>query len=131
MKQVAGSLRLDLAQYRELEAFAQFGSDLDKSTQAQLNRGMRMVELLKQPQYKPMGAEHEVLSLFAGARGFLDKHPVSSVQDYEKQMLEYVDSKYPEIVTELKDKKAIDSTLEEKMKQALTEFQTVFQPSDV
>ena len=85
MKKVAGNLRLDLAQYRELEAFAQFGSDLDKSTQAQLNRGQRLVELLKQPQYQPMKAEKMVLTLYSGTRGFLDKYPVSSVQAYESQ----------------------------------------------
>ncbi|MDY6851141.1 MAG: F0F1 ATP synthase subunit alpha, partial [Thermodesulfobacteriota bacterium] len=83
MKKVAGSLRLDLAQFRELEAFAQFGSDLDKATQAQLNRGQRMVELLKQPQYQPMSEERQVLVLYAGTRGFLDKHPVSAVAEYE------------------------------------------------
>ena len=127
MKKVAGSLRMDLAQYRELEAFAQFGSDLDKATQAQLNRGQRMVELLKQPQYQPMTAEKEVMTLFSGARGFLDKIPVSSVLDYEAQMFEFVESKYPEIFTELKEKSDISAELEEKMKKALTEFASIFQ----
>ena len=79
MKQVAGKLRLELAQYRELEAFAKFGSDLDKSTQAQLNRGIRVVELLKQPQYLPMSGEKEVMSLYSGTRGFLDTVPVEKV----------------------------------------------------
>lgn len=129
MKKVAGTLRLDLAQYRELEAFAQFGSDLDKSTQAQLNRGMRMVELLKQPQYQPMSAEKQIVTLYAGTRGFLDKVPVSSVQDYERQMFEFVESKYPEIFSEIKDKKDITEDLDANIKKALTEFQTVYQPS--
>ena len=102
---MGGSLRLDLAQFRELEAFAQFGSDLDKSTQAQLNRGMRLVELLKQPQYQPMPAEKEILTLYAGTRGFLDKFPVASVADYEKQMFEFIDGKYPDILSEIKEKK--------------------------
>ncbi len=129
MKKVAGTMRLDLAQYRELEAFAQFGSDLDKSTQAQLNRGMRMVELLKQPQYQPMAPEKEVLSLFAGTRGFIDKYPVASVAEYEKQMFEYVESKYPEIFTSLKEANDISEQLDAKMKQALNEFDSVFQPA--
>ena len=98
MKQVAGKLRLELAQYRELEAFAKFGSDLDKSTQAQLNRGMRLVELLKQPQYQPMPAEKEVMSLYSGTRGFLDSIPVEKVLQYEEQMLAFVERKYPEIL---------------------------------
>jgi len=129
MKKVAGSLRLDLAQFRELEAFAQFGSDLDKATLAQLNRGQRMVELLKQPQYQPMSAEKEVLSLFSGARGFLDKYPVEVILDYETQLFEFVESKHPEILTELKEKQDISDELEEKMKKALTEFGSVFQPA--
>ena len=104
MKQVAGKLRLELAQYRELEAFAKFGSDLDKSTQAQLNRGMRLVELLKQPQYQPMPAEKEVMSLYSGTRGFLDSIPVDKVGQYEQQMLAFVERKYPEILAEIKEK---------------------------
>lgn len=126
MKQVAGRLRLDLAQYRELEAFAKFGSDLDKSTQAQLNRGIRLVELLKQPQYQPMSAEREVTALYAGTRGFLDNIPVERVAEFESQMLAFVERKYPEIFAELKDKKVIDDELEQKMKQALEEFVGVF-----
>ena len=128
MKKVAGTMRLDLAQYRELEAFAQFGSDLDKSTQAQLNRGMRMVELLKQPQYQPMPAEKEVLTLFAGTRGFLDKYPVSAVSVFETQMFEFIEGKYPEILTELREAMDISDELDEKMKKALNEFDSVFQP---
>ena len=128
MKKVAGSLRIDLAQYRELEAFAQFGSDLDKATLAQLNRGARMVELLKQPQYQPMSAEKEVVILFAGTRGYLDKYPIDAVAEYEKQLFEFVDSKYSEIYTELNEKNDISPDLDAKLKSALDEFANVFQP---
>jgi len=127
MKQVAGTLRLDLAQYRELEAFAKFGSDLDKSTQAQLNRGMKLVELLKQPQYQPMSAEKEVMSLYSGTRGFLDQVPTDRVSEYESQMLSFVERKYPEILSEIKEKAIIDDALDAKMKSALEEFAGVFQ----
>ncbi|MEW6264443.1 MAG: F0F1 ATP synthase subunit alpha [Thermodesulfobacteriota bacterium] len=129
MKKVAGRLRLDLAQFRELEAFAQFGSDLDKATQTQLNRGMRMVEILKQPQYQPMPAEKEVTILFAGTRGFLDKYPVSAVAAYERQLFEFIESKHPQVFAELKAKNDIGPELEEKMKKALTEFDSMFQPA--
>ena len=127
MKQVAGKLRLELAQYRELEAFAKFGSDLDKSTQAQLNRGMRLVELLKQPQYQPMPAEKEIMSLYSGTRGFLDTIPVEKVGQYEQQMLAFVERKYPEILAEIKEKNTIGDSLDEKMAAALKEFAGVFQ----
>ncbi len=127
MKQVAGKLRLELAQYRELEAFAKFGSDLDKSTQAQLNRGVRLVELLKQPQYKPMPAEKEVMSLYSGTRGFLDSIPVEKILQYEEQMLAFVERKYPEILAEIKEKNIIGDSLDQKMSAALTEFAGVFQ----
>jgi len=127
MKQVAGRLRLDLAQYRELEAFAKFGSDLDKATQAQLSRGMRMTELLKQPQYQPMSAEREVMSLYAGTRGHLDSIPVEKVLEFEKEMLSFVERKYPEILSEIKEKKIISEELDGKMKKALEEFAGVFQ----
>ncbi len=127
MKQVAGKLRLELAQYRELEAFAKFGSDLDKSTQAQLNRGMRLVELLKQPQYQPMPAEREVMSLYSGTRGFLDTIPVDKVGQYEQQMLAFIERKYPEIFAEIKEKNVIGDSLDEKMSSALKEFAGVFQ----
>jgi F-type H+-transporting ATPase subunit alpha len=129
MKKVAGTLRLDLAQFRELESFAQFGSDLDKATKAQIDRGQRMVELLKQPQYQPMPAEKEVLTLFAGTRGFLDKFPISAVREYEKQMFEFIESHHPQILSELKEKKDISSELDAKMREALTEFSAVFSPA--
>ncbi len=127
MRQVAGSLRLDLAQYRELEAFAQFGSELDKATQAQLNRGMRLVEVLKQPQYQPMPAEKQILIIYAGTRGFLDKYPVEAVQRYEKELFEFLETKYKDILSSLKAKWVIDEELDKKIEAALKEFDTVFQ----
>ncbi len=127
MKQVAGRLRLELAQYRELEAFAKFGSDLDKATLAQINRGMRLVELLKQPQYQPMPVERQVMAIYAGTRGFLDPIPVDKVTEYEQQMLAFIESKYPEILREIKEKKEISPELDEKMKKALEEFGQIFQ----
>ncbi len=122
MKQVAGTLRLDLAQYRELAAFAGFGSDLDAATQAQLTRGERLVEILKQPQYQPLPMEKQICILFAGTRGFLDKLPVASLADYEAQLYDYVQQNEPGIYDELKEKKAIDSALEERLKNTLKAF---------
>ncbi|MEE9569536.1 MAG: F0F1 ATP synthase subunit alpha [Candidatus Binatia bacterium] len=127
MKQVAGTLRLDLAQYRELEAFARFGSDLDKATQNQLNRGVRLVELLKQPQYEPMSMAKQVTAIYAGTRGFLDKYPVEKTGAYEQQMLEFIEQKHSYIFAELTDKDEIGDELDEKMKKALTEFDEIFQ----
>ncbi len=129
MKQVAGTLRLDMAQFRELEAFAQFGSDLDKATLQQLNRGTRLVEVLKQPQYQPMPAEKEVSILFAAANGYLDEWPEEAVADYEKQMLEFLESKYSDILGEIKEKGILSDELQEKMKKALDEFKGMFQPA--
>jgi F-type H+-transporting ATPase subunit alpha len=126
MKQVAGTLKLDLAQYRELAAFAQFGSDLDKSTQAQLDRGVRLVELLKQPQFVPMSLSQEVVILFAGTRGFIDKYEVEKVRVYEQQLLSFVESKYPDVMKEIEEKKIISPELEKKMKDLMTEFDSVF-----
>ena len=126
MKQVAGTLKLDLAQYRELAAFAQFGSDLDKSTQAQLDRGVRLVELLKQPQFQPMSLSKQITVLFAGTRGFIDKYEVEKVHIYEQQLLSFVESKHPAIMKEIEEKKVISPELEKKMKDVLTEFDSVF-----
>lgn len=126
MKQVAGTLKLDLAQFRELAAFAQFGSDLDKSTQAQLDRGVRLVELLKQPQFKPMSLAEEVVVLFAGTRGFIDKVDVEKVLVYEQQLLSFVKSKHQDILKEIDDKKVLSPDLEKKMKDMLTSFESVF-----
>jgi F-type H+-transporting ATPase subunit alpha len=126
MKQVAGTLKLDLAQYRELAAFAQFGSDLDKATQAQLDRGVRLVELLKQPQFKPMSLGEEVSVLFAGTRGFIDKYEVEKVRVYEEQLLSFLKSKHADIIKEIDEKKIISPELEKKMKEVLTAFDSVF-----
>lgn len=130
MKSVAGTLRVEMAQFRELEAFAQFGSDLDKATLQQLNRGRRLVEVLKQPQYQPLSAEKEVMILFAAANGFLDDWPEESVADYENQMLAFMDAKNRGLLDEIKDKGAIDDSLGEKLKAALAEFEGTFQPGD-
>ena len=128
MRKVAGSLRLDMAQFRELEAFAQFGSDLDKSTQKQLNRGRRLVEILKQPQYQPMAAEKMIAILFAGTYGYLDEWPVESVKVFESQMLEFMEKKHGDLLKEIKEKNVISEDLEGKLKKALDEFKTMFQP---
>ncbi len=126
MKQVAGTLKLDLAQYRELAAFASFGSDLDKSTQAQLDRGVRLVELLKQPQFQPMNLSKQIVVLFAGTKGYLDKYKVDKVHAYEEQLLGFVESKYSGVMKEIEEKKIISPELEKKMKDMLTEFDSVF-----
>ena len=126
MKQVAGTLRLDLAQYRELAAFAQFGSDLDKATQAQLTRGARLVEILKQPQYQPLPMEKQVAILFAGTHGFLDTLPLDTLADYEREMFAYIESSAPQVFEDLRAKQAIDGDLEAAMKKALTDFGVQF-----
>jgi len=126
MKQVAGSLRLDLAQYREMAAFAQFGSDLDKATQAQLARGSRLVEILKQPQYRPLPVEKQILIIFAGTNGFLEMYPESALQRYEVELYEFVEKKSSEILREIREKKTIDAELEKKVKTLLEEFKGKF-----
>lgn len=126
MKQVAGRLKLELAQFRELAAFAQFGSDLDKATQAQLERGARLVEILKQPQFEPRSLSQQVAILFAGTRGFLDKYPVDKLKDYEAQLLSFIASKYPDVNREVDEKREISPDLEKKISSVLTEFDSVF-----
>jgi len=126
MKQVAGTLRLDLAQYRELESFAAFGSDLDAATQKQLTRGARMVEILKQPQYKPLSMEKQVSILYAGTRGFLDELPLDSLNDYEKGLYEFIENKYPNVFKGLDEKQAIDDELDKLMNTALGEYTNEF-----
>jgi F-type H+-transporting ATPase subunit alpha len=128
MKQVAGSLRLDLAQFRELEAFAQFGSDLDKVTQAQLARGTRLVEILKQPQYVPMPIERQVAIIFAATNGYVDEYDLRMLAEYEKQYLSHLEATHPEVLQELKEKKVISADLEAKMKEILDEFKGIFTP---
>uniref|UniRef100_A0A7V5XG34 ATP synthase subunit alpha n=1 Tax=Thermodesulfobacterium geofontis TaxID=1295609 RepID=A0A7V5XG34_9BACT len=126
MRQVAGRLRLELAQYRELAAFAQFGSELDRATQRVLHRGARLVEILKQPQYQPLPVEKQVCILFAGTRGFLDEMPLEVLAQYEKELYEFIESKYPEIYKEIREKKEISPELEEKMKGVFREFNEEF-----
>jgi len=128
MKQVAGTLRLNLAQFRELAAFAQFGSDLDKATLAQIERGKRMVELLKQGQYVPMPMEEQVLVIFAASNGFLDELPIEAIRKYEEEVLRFLREKKADVVGELRDKKIIDEALKEKIMAALEEFKKTFQP---
>src|SRR5690242_19395417 len=124
MKKVAGSLRLDLAAYRELEAFAQLGTELDKATQAQLDRGARLVELLKQPQFRPMSVEQEVMVIYAGTQGFLDDVPVNRVQEFQNAFLQYVDASYANLRQTLGAKKELTADLENQLKEALKSFKS-------
>jgi F-type H+-transporting ATPase subunit alpha len=128
MKQVAGSLRLDLAQYREMAAFAQFGSDLDKATQAQLAKGERLVEVLKQGQYEPIPVGNQVLVIYAGVNGFLDEYPVNVLQRYERELYKFIEDKHPDILTEIDEKKELDEVLDQKIQKILEEFKGVFAP---
>ena len=123
MKKIAGSLKLDLAAYRELEAFAQLGTELDKATQKQLDRGARLVELLKQPQFKPMPTEQEVMVVYAGTKGYLDEIPVSRVQEFQTAFLAYVDTSALALRTDLANKKELTEDIETRLKQALVDFQ--------
>jgi F-type H+-transporting ATPase subunit alpha len=126
MKQVAGTLRLSLAQYREMAAFAQFGSDLDKATQMQLARGERLVEILKQPQYRPIPNEKQVLIIFSANNGFLDDYPVASLRRYETELYTFFDTRKSDLLAELRDKKAIDDDLKGRIVAALNEFKKEF-----
>ncbi len=126
MKQVAGTLRLELAQYRELAAFAQFGSDLDVATQRQLARGSRLVEILKQGQYKPLPVEKQVLIIFAATNGYVDGYPVAALKKYEEELYTFFDTKHPELIKELKEKKAIDDAIKPKLIKALDDFKGLF-----
>lgn len=126
MKQVAGTLRLALAQYREMAAFAQFGSDLDAATQQQLSRGARLVEVLKQPQYQPLPVEKQVLVIFAATKGFVDDYPLSALRRYEDELIVFAENRFPEVLTSLREKQAIDDTLEEAMKSLLEAFKEQF-----
>ncbi len=126
MKQVAGTLRLALAQYREMAAFAQFGSDLDAATQAQLNRGARLVEILKQGQYKPLPVAVQVLSIYAANNGYVDDYPATAVSRYEEEMLSFMEAQHADIIKDLSEKNAIDDELEARIKSALEEFKGQF-----
>jgi len=126
MRQVAGTLRLDLAQYRELAAFAQFGSDLDKSTQAQLNRGARLVEVLKQPQFEPLPVERQVAIIYAGTNGYLDNIPVPEVRNFETELYRFIESRYPQLFGAIRDKKQLDDQLKSAVDSAVKEFAADF-----
>lgn len=126
MKQVAGSLRLDLAQYREMAAFAQFGSDLDKATQAQLARGSRLVEVLKQGQYKPVPVEKQIIMIYAGVNGWLDEIEAQAISKFERELYDFLEAKYPEIGNAIRDKKELDDQTQEKLDKSLEEFKEQF-----
>jgi F-type H+-transporting ATPase subunit alpha len=126
MKQVAGSLRLDLAQFRELEAFAAFGSDLDASTRSQLIRGQRLVEILKQPQYKPLPLEKQVAILFAGTRGFLDDYPVEVLAKYEAGLYQFLEDKHPQLLSGIAEKRQVTKELDEALTKAMEEYGSRF-----
>jgi F-type H+/Na+-transporting ATPase subunit alpha len=126
MKQVAGRLRLELAQYREMAAFAKFGSDLDKATQALLARGSRLTELLKQGQYVPILVEKQVVLLYAGARGYIDTYPESALKKYEQEMIAYMEKEHPDILSDIKEKKELNESIEERLDKALGLFQSKF-----
>jgi len=126
MKQVAGSLRLDLAQYREMAAFAQFGSDLDQATQRQINRGSRLVEILKQGQYEPLPVEKQILIIYAGTNGFVDHLPVSALKKYEQELYSFAESRHPDLLPEIVKKRELNEELRAKMKKVLEEFNASF-----
>ncbi|MBV8550867.1 MAG: F0F1 ATP synthase subunit alpha [Acidobacteriaceae bacterium] len=129
MRSVAGSLRLELAQYRNLEAFAQFGSDLDKASQDQLNRGKRWVEVLKQPPYSPIPVEKQVAILFAGANGFLDDLPVDQIRRFEVELYSFLDGRKSDLLKAIREKKELNDDIRGGLKNALIEFSKLFQPA--
>src|ERR1700716_2312975 len=122
MKQVAGTLRIDLAQFRELQAFAQFGSDLDKATQAQLARGQRLVEILKQPQYQPMNVENQVLVIWAASNGYADDVAVEDVRNFEAELLKFIENSHPGLLQSIREKKSLTEDIISDLKQALADF---------
>ena len=124
MKKVSGTLRLDLAQYRELQAFAAFGSDLDEATQNQLSRGSRLVELLKQGQYSPMDVTEQIIGIYAGTKGYFDKVPVSQIRTAEKDLTEYINSKHSDLKERLVKEKALKPDIEKDLKEVITKFLT-------
>jgi F-type H+-transporting ATPase subunit alpha len=130
MKQVAGPLRLSLAQFRELEAFAQFGSDLDAATQKQLARGARLVEVLKQPQYRPMPVEQQVAVIYAVTNGHLDEVQVPHIRQWEREFLEYLEAKHGDVLTGIRTKKSLDDTNTQGLKAAIAAFKPLFAPAD-
>lgn len=129
MKSVAGSLRIDMSQFRELEAFAQFGSDLDKATQRRLGRGYRLVELLKQPQYSPMAVEEQVVSVYTAVKGYLDEIPVQDVQRFESEFLRFINNNHPDVFNAIRDAKKLEKDTEDKLVEAIREFLKQFEVS--
>jgi F-type H+-transporting ATPase subunit alpha len=125
MKQVAGRLRLDLAQYRELEAFAQFGSELDQATQKQLARGVRVVEVLKQPQYQPMPVEQQIMIIFAVTNGHLDDVPVDQIRGWEQGFQDFMRAEHPEVGEEIKTRKVLGDDLAAKLRAAVAEYKKI------
>ncbi len=130
MKQVAGKLRLDLAQYRELVTFAQFGTELDRASQAQLERGARLTEILKQDQYVPLPVEKQILVIYAGTRGFLDEIEVSQVPKYEQKLIEYFDNEHQDLLKKIIDKKVIDDDMDQAISKAFTTFNLQFKEDE-
>lgn len=126
IKKVSGTLRLDLAQYRELQAFAQFASDLDESTRKQLERGQRMVEVLKQPPYSPLPVENQVVLIYAGSKGYLDDIPAGVVGKFENELYPYIEAKYPQIFEQIRNKKSMEQDTEDMLNKALGEFKATF-----
>jgi F-type H+-transporting ATPase subunit alpha len=126
MKQVAGKIKGELAQYREMAAFAQFGSDLDATTQRLLNRGARLTELLKQPQFSPMTVEEQVVVIYAGVNGYLDPLPVSAVRRFEDELLRYMRAEHPGVLDSIRDKKEITKETGDKLKAAVDKFAKAF-----
>jgi F-type H+-transporting ATPase subunit alpha len=122
MKKVAGKMKLELAQFRELAAFAQFGSDLDKATREQLERGQRLTELLKQPQYQPYSLDKEVEIIFAGTSGYLDDVPVEKVRDFETAFLRFMEASHPDVGQKILETKDLDKDVESALRQAIEEF---------
>ena len=126
MRQVAGSMKLELAQYRELAAFAQFGSDLDKATQQQLNRGQRLTELLKQPQFSPLPFSKQILAIYAGGNGYLDDLQLPQVREFEDALYKYVDTANPGLLNEIMEKKTLDDKLKAEMDRLIKEAKQQF-----
>jgi F-type H+/Na+-transporting ATPase subunit alpha len=126
MRRIAGRLRLDLAQYREMAAFAQFGSELDAATQSQLTRGERMVEILKQDQYKPLSIEKQVMIIYAGINGYLDDIPVEACRRFEEEFYAFVEGRYAALPRDIQAKRQLDADLEANLRKAIEEFKADF-----
>lgn len=127
MKQVAGTLRLDLAQFRELQAFAQFGSDLDKATQAQLARGQRLTEILKQPQYRPMDVEKQVLVIWSATNGYTDDVAIEDIRKFETELLSFAENSHPGLLNSIREKKSLTDEIKADLQQALQDFKEMWQ----